>query len=627
MSEAPRDGFDPDTDDVLQRFVAAALEMRAQGIDPPLDEICKTRPDLVDSVSQALAMSERIPMLHGRARTHDPVLGRTLGGRYRIDSAVGAGAMGVVYRGTDLELRRPIAVKVLRTDLFGGDEAEARFLREAESLAALNHPAVVTVHDRGTIDELHYLVMELVAGCSLANLLDTAAEQAARDGGPDRVEHVDWVTERLARDAESTDDDRPHTELESTWLRQAVRWIAELASGVEAAHESGIYHRDIKPSNVLIDRDGRAVLIDFGIVAREEHATLRERDDALGTPAYMAPEQLATGGAPKPGLDVYGLTATLYHLLTLRAPYLGTPSQVIARVMRRDPTPAYRVRADLPRDLQAILDRGMARDPRRRYARARDLETDLHAFLAHRPVTARPLTPLGRAWRGLRRSREFRVLATVAVLVAMIAGTLLIDDAVTRSRHVRWLATLERLPPELALSPNRAARTIADPVTHREVTALLDDLTEYAAWPVPSNVLRAAFRHDLGDVDGAIVDITTVADALGTDYSRTLLARYRSAEGGAAADVELDGMPMPVTGDDCYLHAFHLLRTGLSPANISAAHAALTRPEAADHLAASELLISVENVRAKRLEDRSNDCARFAPRTSSRSARSSGWER
>src|SRR5690606_29711279 len=177
----------------------------------------------------------------------------------------------------------------------------------------------------------------------------------------------------------------------------------DVAAGLGAAHAQGVYHRDVKPSNILIPTDLRAVLLDFGIAARAGDPSLTAGETALGTPCYMAPEQATGGQRSAATIDVYGLSATLYHLLTGKAPFDGDAAQVVARLQREDPLPPHVVRPDLPRDLAAIVEKGMAREPRHRYATIRELEADLRAFLAHRPVSARPLSRIARAVRRSRR--------------------------------------------------------------------------------------------------------------------------------------------------------------------------------------------------------------------------------
>ncbi|MCA8951995.1 MAG: serine/threonine protein kinase [Planctomycetes bacterium] len=568
---------DPD----LPLLVAAAMELRDGGVEPPYEEICRARPDLVEQVRQSVEFAARLPDI---ARPDQSVLG----GRYRLDARIGAGAMGVVYRGTDKELGRPVAIKILRAAMLDAEEADARFLREAEVMAAIRHPAVATLHDRGRTPEGDtYLVMELLEGVPLADLLDEAERRGAAVHG----EHTDWIAAALGG------GDLP----EPTFLRTAVRWIAELAAGLHAAHEAGVVHRDIKPSNIFVRQDGRPVLLDFGIASRQNHATITRAGGALGTPAYMAPESLDDRRLPQRQTDVYGLGATLYHLLTLRAPFRGTPSQILAKLQQREPTPARRLRPTLPRDLQAILDKALARRPATRYATAADLGADLLAFLEHRPVAARPVWAATRLLRRVRRSPAFWTGATVtAVAVAIAVGT----DWHTASRAAAedtwWRVAWCHLPANATLGsfPNR---TVVDPEERAETARVLDLATELAPNPLPARAYRAAFRLDHGDVAGCIADMRQLARELGTDYAADVASRFAalpSTANGAPA-VDLAGLPAPASADDVLLAAYLSYRA----LDREVAERLLGDPRLADSLPAEDLRLLLLANRVERTKD------------------------
>ena len=369
---------DPLYDDALAGLVARAMEDQDAGRQPDFEAICAGHEHLIDAVRQACDYADAL------REAHDAPVGgrgdesqRVVAGRYRLEERLGSGAMGVVYRATDLELQRQVALKLMRAFVVAKDEAEARFEREAQALASVRHPAVVTVHDRGVTDGGEpFLVRELLEGVSSGDLLSLAELRGERVFAASTA----WIAAAIgARELP-----------EANLLRAAVDWIATAAEGLEAAHAASLVHRDVKPSNLFLTGDGRVVLLDFGIVSMPEVDTIPREGGPLGTPAYMAPETLDAERPATPRVDVYGLTATLYHLLTLRAPFRGTPSQVLSALARREPIPAHRLRRGLPRDLQAVLDRGMAKHPAARYPSAAALADDLRRFLDHRPVSARP---------------------------------------------------------------------------------------------------------------------------------------------------------------------------------------------------------------------------------------------
>ncbi|MEZ5966176.1 MAG: serine/threonine-protein kinase [Planctomycetota bacterium] len=580
-------------EDVLVDYVSRALDMRERGEEPRLAELCRDHPELIDRVAAMLARAPKLAGFAARASGFDGLQGRVLAGRYRLDERLGAGAMGIVYRAFDTELARAVAVKVLRPELFGGPDAEKRFLREAEVLAALHHPNVVAVYDRGcTPDGVSFLVMELLTGQPLVVLLDEYERR--KEGGPAALDEVAFVGELLG---DSCD-------LDATWLRQAVRWTAELARGLAEAHRLGILHRDVKPSNVFIDHDGHARLLDFGVAASSRHATLTVGgESALGTPGYIAPEVITDQAPAAPAADIYGLAATLYHMLTRRPPYLGTVTHIIASVQRRDPIPVGKLRPGLPRDLHAIVDRAMARRVSERYASMAEFERDLRAFLNHQPVTARPLSLFDRAWRRGRRSPSARV-AAAGVALLVLAGTVYEWRAIAdRARVARYLDASVRLPPGLGLE-NPAFRAFTDDAERKAISALLDAAVADAAEPLPARVLRAAFLLDQGEPAAAADDLEALAEVEGTDLARALAERYRAAamRGGRGHQaLDLAGLPEPSTLHDRYLVAFHELRGG---ASATSNERDIQWFEAADPawLPGQEMLASALHFKAKRFQ-------------------------
>ena len=310
----------PTDDDTILTLVSRALELRDNGDEAWLEHACGDHAEHVDAVRRAVELASGLPEAVSSWAASDSRIGSELAGRYRLSARLGAGAMGIVYRAHDQELGRDVAVKVLRLGLSDPQESVVRFLREAEAIASVRHEAVVTIHDRGsTPDGEPYLVMELLEGTTLADLLDAAAsEERARTDAPG------WIVERLGIEPPDT----------KSYLRSVVHWTADMANGLHAVHRAGILHRDLKPSNVFVRTEGGPVILDFGTALLEGAASLTRHGASIGTPAYMAPEVLAARSKPNPAVDTYGLTATLYHMLTLRAPYRG--SAVADRHAARD---------------------------------------------------------------------------------------------------------------------------------------------------------------------------------------------------------------------------------------------------------------------------------------------------
>jgi tRNA A-37 threonylcarbamoyl transferase component Bud32 len=532
----------------LEVLVAHALELRDEGRIDWLEEACRSNPGAAGPVRAAVRSADSLSGMIARAAERDAQRGQCLKGRFRLLERIGVGAMGAVYLAEDLELRRKVACKLVHHGLLPPQQALERFAREAEALAAVQHPAVVTIHDRGCTEAGQtYIVMELVDGPSIAALLDAARDHTAAL----EADECAWIDAALS----------VSTAGEPSYVRIVVRWIADLALGLEAVHRAGVLHRDIKPSNILLRRDGRPVLLDFGIALLDEQGGGTRTATSIGTPAYMPPETLRRDVQRTPASDVYSLAATLYHLLTLHAPYEGAPTQVLAQLGSRDPIPAAHLRPGLPRDLQAVLDRGMARNPARRYPSAAAFEADLRAFLEFRPVSARPVTLLERGLRRLARSRAALGALAVVALALIGLGFATWREHALDQRRARHAQIARHFPPNFTVV-GAANREWLDPADRAALAALLDEAAEVAVEPLPTLLLRASFREDHGDPNGAASDMQRVAAFVGTPLARAIAARYRVSE---RAELELpplvvEELPAAESPTDRYLLGYELLR-------------------------------------------------------------------
>jgi eukaryotic-like serine/threonine-protein kinase len=283
--------------------------------------------------------------------------GRILDGRYRLGSLLGVGGMASVYLASDRVLERQVAVKVLSPPYAQDPVFVERFRREARSAARLSHPNVVAVFDSGSDAGEHYLVMEYVAGQSLAELL---ADQG-----------------RLAP-------------------RRAAELGVEVCAALAAAHAQGLVHRDVKPANVLVGAEGRVKVADFGIVKAAATVTLTGNGTVLGTAAYLSPEQ-AQGGPVDARSDLYSLGCVLYELVT-GAPPFGSgadsaPVAVATRHLHQPPEPPSAHNPQVDASLDAVVLTALAKDPARRYQRASELQAALERVLAGEAVAAGPGRP------------------------------------------------------------------------------------------------------------------------------------------------------------------------------------------------------------------------------------------
>jgi tetratricopeptide (TPR) repeat protein/tRNA A-37 threonylcarbamoyl transferase component Bud32 len=563
----------------LVDYVRQALACMDAGgqVDPVV--LCAAHPHLVRPLAEVLGLAADLPILQQVALREDPLAGLVLAGRYRLEECLGRGAMGVVYRAEDQELRRAVAVKILDARLFRDPQAEQRFQREGEALAALQHPGVVAVYDRGrTAEGIHFLVMELLTGATLASVLD----------------RIEGGAEPFAVLAEICPGGVP----ESHWPRLGARWALELARGLAAAHAHGLVHRDVKPSNAFVRADGRLVLLDFGIAARSDDQRLTATQTTLGTPWYMAPEQVRAGGltTAEPTLDVYGLGALLYHLLAGRPPYEGDAATVLAALQTSDPIPLGKRAPELPRDLRAIVEQCLERDLARRYATAQALANDLEAFLQHRPVTARPLSAFGRRWRAWRRapSKPIAVLALLLTALVLVIAVPIYRSQQEQARLRERDQLYATLPSVLAVEGWPDERVLAElRGEHLAALGLLDHILELGD-DLPVRLWRACLRLDLGDRAAAAEDLRGIARRGGA-YLGALAQRYLDADPqqqGAYA-IDTAGLPEPTTAAECYVAGFHELRARHVRGFAQRADALLARA-AGEYLPARDLrLLSV----------------------------------
>jgi serine/threonine protein kinase, bacterial len=268
----------------------------------------------------------------------DPLEGATLDGRYRVLAKIAAGGTSTVYRGVDVRLDRPVALKVMDSRYAGDDQFLTRFQLEARTVARLKDPGLVAVYDQGLDGRHPYLVMELIDGGTLRELL------AERGPMP------------------------PHA------LAAVLRPVL---GGLAAAHRAGLVHRDVKPENILISDDGEVKIVDFGLVRAVAAAAITSASVILGTAAYLSPEQVRDGNASSRS-DVYAVGILSYELLTGQTPFSGDSALSIAyqRLTADVPRPST-VIAGVPAEFDELVARATARDPADRYADAFDMRADL----------------------------------------------------------------------------------------------------------------------------------------------------------------------------------------------------------------------------------------------------------
>lgn len=522
----------------LEELVERALDMRAAGQVVDFEFLCREDPELAPELRRIVDLDDAVDFVP----SEDALVGTRIDGRYVVHRCIGVGAMGAVYAATDLNLNRGVAVKVLQNGLFASQERHERFTREAQVLAALKHPNIVRVYDHGRAEAgLHYIVMEHLRGVPLASVL----HQAEIDGRKtSRALDGAWL--------------RQHFDIEIaglSYIPQVVFWCSQVADALRVAHEAGVTHRDVKPTNIFIDEGGSAILLDFGIAAREGDGTLTAQGSTVGTPWYMAPEQVGGRARVSKRADVYGLAATLYHLATCRPPYEGDYAEVLAQLLHSDPKAPRRVRPELSRDLCAVIERGMERQPRRRYASMSDFADDLRALYRQLPVRARPVGRMARVLRSARRRPGPWVAAVLTILAVLVTIPLAKSWAESErteldARAGARRALLAGLAPSCAFEGKPSARRLLPRVERERDLAQLTDILAIDGADRFARLLLSALLLDGGDHAASVLELERVCESPPTELQRALMQRYRAMDVDTSSVVELALSDLPVVESD-----------------------------------------------------------------------------
>ena len=412
------------TDNEEAGLFAAFLEQWHAG-EARIEDLCERHPEHKDVFhrwwSRLVTVGE-VTTGGEVARTAGPKTRRL--GRFELLEEIGRGGQGTVYLAEDTRLRRRVALKVLVGFDTTSGERTARFVREAEMAARLDHPGLCTVYEAGVEDDVPYISMRYVEGETLADRIEQTRSQSSSSG--------------LGTSRE--------------FLNDTLLMAEQIARALHAAHEAHLIHRDIKPRNIMVTKEGVPVILDFGL-ARDlggDLTTLTATGQVFGTPAYMSPEQVSGQVESLDGrTDIFSLGTTIYELLTLRRPFEAPTREGLSRaILAHEPSDPRKIDPTLPADLSVVLLTALDKDPNRRYATALDFAEDLRRVRVSEPILARPAGPLLRLKRWAVR-RPAVATTSAALFVLLVGGIALTSFFLAEARRLnadyRLMADTKRL--------------------------------------------------------------------------------------------------------------------------------------------------------------------------------------
>jgi ABC-type amino acid transport substrate-binding protein len=319
---------------------------------------------------------------------------------YELHIEIGRGAMGIVFKAIQVDLKRVVALKMLLSGSQAGKSEVQRFRIEAEAAARLDHAAIVPIYEVGEHEGHHFFSMKLVEGGSLSTQL---ADYRALPPGADPAATAERQT-------------------------KIARFLAKVADAIHCAHQAGILHRDLKPGNILIDTRGEPHVADFGLAKRVEgDSVLTQTGVIVGTPSYMSPEQATGKKNLTPAADIYSLGSILYEMLTGKPPFKAdTIMETLVQVMEHEPVRPRSLNSAVSRDLETICLKALAKDPARRYASAAEMAEELRRFAAGEPIKTRPAGWIERTVQRCRRNPVVTALTGAVLVLTLIMTAMLI---------------------------------------------------------------------------------------------------------------------------------------------------------------------------------------------------------
>lgn len=403
-------GFESEVRDEMERLGLSLQRLAGDDPDPPTGQpVSGADPaDYVDGIPRQL-------------------------GPYRLIEEIGRGGQGRVFRAEDTRLGRVVAVKVLQIRSTSDGSVLARFEREARIAARVGGEGICGVLDVGLEAHTPWIAMDFVEGETLSAIIGRTR--------PERQAATSSTPITIGEGPRTEADTEPDTSRAGEGLQRRIRrvmvLVEEIARILQRAHDAGVVHRDLKPGNVMIRPDGRPVILDFGLATSEDdQAGLTMTGDVFGTPAYMAPEQIALGtAAAGPSADVWALGVILHECLSGQRPFTGASRKAIfAAIEKSEATPSLANEPAIPRDLAVVAEAALRKDPGDRYLTAGALADDLRRILDHRPIAVRPVPRRIKMVRWIQRNRTLAA-STAIVLLSLVAGLVATTSQARRAEN------------------------------------------------------------------------------------------------------------------------------------------------------------------------------------------------
>lgn len=425
------------SENIIEQAVQRFIDAQLQGKEPDLDEFVRQYPEFESQIRKRIRKLRQIDNLFdslmqaddgdfGKAAPEYNLIGQKLGD-FEILKMIGQGGMGAVFLAKQVSLDREVALKVISS--VGGAQAKNldRFKRESKVLAQISHPNIVPIYEVGQQGPYSYFVMQYIDGVSLDKILSSIRNAKTGDKAS-AVMSKCLETHKATYGDKHQDTKGTTAEIDTDYIINISKIIISMASALDYAHKKGILHRDVKPSNILIDSDGTAKLVDFGLARTETQQSITITGEFFGTPSYVSPEQIRKPDTVDCRSDVFSLAAAYYECLTLHTPFGGdTINETLTQVISCEAVPPKKYCPRLSTDFNTVLLHALEKLPEDRYQTADNFANDIENLLEFKPITAKRPSITQRTYKTIRRN-PLKIAATFAFILVFILGYSLLSN-------------------------------------------------------------------------------------------------------------------------------------------------------------------------------------------------------